>query len=75
MGHSSETPTVKFMLTKTNAGRLNETLVKYRDQLNAVTDDVGKAQRDFLDEVIGGLQSAMKSAAAETPAAPTPPTA
>ncbi len=65
MGGTTETPTVKVMLTKTNAARLTETLAKYRDQLSSVTDDVGKAQHDFLDEMVGVVGAALNAAASE----------
>jgi len=62
MGFSAERPNVKVSLTRSDATRLAETLGKNREPLAAVTDDVGKAQREFLDQVIATLQSAIKAA-------------
>ena len=62
MGSNAETPNVKITLTKTDAGRLNETLIKCREPLQNLIDPVSKAQVDFLDNMIACVQSAMKTA-------------
>lgn len=62
MGQSAENPTVKFYMTKADARRLAETLVKYREQLDGVIDPVGKGQRDFLTTMIENLQSSIRIA-------------
>ncbi len=62
MGHSASTPSVRLVMTKNDAGRLIETLIKNRDQLAGVTDDVGKGQRDFLDMTIANLQASVARA-------------
>jgi hypothetical protein len=71
MGSTAETPTVKITLTKTDAGRLNETLIKAREPLQNLIDPVSKAQVDFLDNVIACVQSAIKTAPKDaTPSSP-----
>ena len=62
MGQGAQTPSVKLVLTKNDAGRLNETLTKLREQLAGVNDDVGRGQRDFLEMTLASLQSAMRAA-------------
>jgi hypothetical protein len=48
MGMTADLPKVKLTLTKSDAGRLAETLTQSREILTNVKDDVGSAQRDFL---------------------------
>jgi len=62
MGMTADLPKVRLTLTKSDAGRLAETLTQSREILTNVKDDVGSAQRDFLDQVIASLKAAIVAA-------------
>lgn len=72
MGNTAQQPTVKLMLTSDDGRKLAETLIKNRNALVGVEDPVGKAQHDFLDQVLGTLQAALKAAEEAAAPAPTP---